>query len=1484
MFNQSYRFKRIMLSLFILGAALFIISGCKPKAEVVRVESVSISAAGSATTITTIGGTLQFSAVVLPTDANDKAVTWSVQNGTGSGTITQNGLLTAVSDGTVTVKAIAKDNSAMFATKVITISNQSVVANSISVSSEAEKAFIDVYHGTLQMNALVLPENTVNKAVIWTVENGTGSASISTSGLLTAISDGIVTVKATSVNQTTVFGTKVITLTNQIVVANTITVSGLDAASSIDVFEGTLQMGAVVLPANTADKRVVWSVVNGTGAASISATGLLTAMSNGTVTVKATSMVNALVYGTKVITITHQEVLVASIVLASANDAIVIETFAGTLQFSANVLPANAFNKAVVWSIENGTGQATISNNGLVTAVENGLVTVVVTSVSDPLIKASMVITISHQEVLVNSISVNGHNSVIIIDTLAGTLQMEAIVLPINAANKNIIWSVVSGTGSASISASGLLTAIEDGTVIVKATSVENPLLFGTRTITISHQEVLVASIVLTSANDAIVIETLAGTLQFSANVLPENAFNKAVVWSIENGTGQATISNNGLVTAVENGLVTVVVTSVSDPLIKATMVITISHQEVLVNSISVNGADDKVIIDTFGGTLQMMAIVLPNDAYNQDVIWSVVNGTGSASISESGLLTAIEDGTVTVQATSEENPLIYGTRTITISNQMIVVTDISISSHLDAIVIETFGGTLQFTASIMPIDADNQQVIWSIVNGTGSASIDENGLVTALSNGTITVKAISESNPLIQDTMVITISHQEVLVSAIEINSADQAVIIDTLGGTLQFSSIVLPENAEDKSVIWSIENGTGEATIDQNGLVTAVSDGTVLVVVTSVNSPGVEAFMEITISNQVFVPEPAAPVELLTAGHFTILSKTGISTAANSLIVGNIGVSPVAATYITGFSLMLDASNNYAISTQVVGMVYAADYADPTPAYVTQAISDMEAAYTDAASRAPDFTELYAGDLSGQTLVGGVYKYSTDVVIYADVILSGNAQDVWIFQISGNLTQAVSVKIILQGGALAENVFWQIAGNVAIETSAHFVGTIIAMTEISLGTNASVTGKLLSQTAVTLDANIISPIEVIDPMGLVITAELDAITIDTFNGTLQMVSTFMPANTTNKAVIWTVENNTGAAIISETGLLEARDNGLVTVKATSAVNPLIFDTYEVTLSNQDILAVSITVEAQNGDAFIDVQDGVLQMFAHVLPIDADDQLYTWSVENGTGEATITVQGVLIASANGTVTVKASLNSDPLIFGVLDVIITNQEPIVVVGGIDLKTAADFVILSKTGISATLGTHIVGNIGVSPGPASYITGFGLIVDAGLEYSTSTLVTGEIYASDYAAPTPTYVATAILDMEAAYLDAASKIPDFTELYAGDISGQNLEAGVYYWSSGLLITTNLILTGDASDIWIFQIAGTLTVGVDVIVTLEGGALAENVFWQVASAVTLGVGSHFEGTILGMTSVIVGTGATLNGRIFAQTAVTLDANLIN
>jgi len=215
------------------------------------------------------------------------------------------------------------------------------------------------------------------------------------------------------------------------------------------------------------------------------------------------------------------------------------------------------------------------------------------------------------------------------------------------------------------------------------------------------------------------------------------------------------------------------------------------------------------------------------------------------------------------------------------------------------------------------------------------------------------------------------------------------------------------------------------------------------------------------------------ALPVSLGAAGNYVILAKTQVATVPTSAVTGNVAVSPAAASYITGFALTADSTNTFSTSPQVTGRVYAADYASPTSSNLTTAVTDMGTAFTDAAGRAPDVTELGAGNIGGMTLSPGVYKWGTGLLIPTDVHLNGSASDVWIFQIAQDLTMSSATSIFLGGGARAKNVFWQVAGLVDLGTTAHFEGVILCQTAITLRTGASINGRLLAQSAVSIDGS---------------------------------------------------------------------------------------------------------------------------------------------------------------------------------------------------------------------------------------------------------------------------------------------------------------------------------------------------------------------------------------------------------------------------
>jgi hypothetical protein len=213
-----------------------------------------------------------------------------------------------------------------------------------------------------------------------------------------------------------------------------------------------------------------------------------------------------------------------------------------------------------------------------------------------------------------------------------------------------------------------------------------------------------------------------------------------------------------------------------------------------------------------------------------------------------------------------------------------------------------------------------------------------------------------------------------------------------------------------------------------------------------------------------------PTPPVNLGVAGDFAILSKSGITDVPASAVKGNVGTSPIS------------GAADHLTCPEVTGKIYSVDAAGPAPcnikapAKLTSAIGDMQTAYTDAAGRPATKTELGAGSIGGLTLAPGVYSWSTNVTIPTDVVLKGSLNDVWIFQISKNLLVANGKAVLLHGHARARNVFWQVAGKTVLGTTSRFEGIVLCKTLIAVKTDATVNGRLLGQTAVTLQMDTVN------------------------------------------------------------------------------------------------------------------------------------------------------------------------------------------------------------------------------------------------------------------------------------------------------------------------------------------------------------------------------------------------------------------------
>ncbi|MFA9213474.1 MAG: Ig-like domain-containing protein [Candidatus Methylacidiphilales bacterium] len=365
-----------------------------------------------------------------------------------------------------------------------------------------------------------------------------------------------------------------------------------------------------------------------------------------------------------------------------------------------------------------------------------------------------------------------------------------------------------------------------------------------------------VKTIVISGENNINSITQNGGTLKIIASILPLNAKDTTVTWSVTN-PGVATINSNGILTAITNGNSVVTATANDGSGIFATRSINITGQiipAILVSSVSISSQNNLRNITQPNGTLNFFTNILPKNATDTTVNWDVDN-KNIATINTTGTLTALDNGTVKVKATSNDGSLKSDSITIIISGQFFKVSSIIIGTEGNAVSITKANGTLAMIANILPKNATDTNVTWS-VNNPSIATISSNGVLTAKNNGMVRVIANANDGSNVSDTINITISGQNIKVSSLKIFTSGNILDITEPNETLNFFTNILPRNASDTSVTWSVDK-TNLATINNKGLLTAKANGIVRVKALSNDGSGKSDSVNVIISNQVNTKE---------------------------------------------------------------------------------------------------------------------------------------------------------------------------------------------------------------------------------------------------------------------------------------------------------------------------------------------------------------------------------------------------------------------------------------------------------------------------------------------------------------------------------------------------------------------------------------------------------------------------------------------------
>ncbi len=439
---------------------------------------------------------------------------------------------------------------------------------------------------------------------------------------------------------------------------------------------------------------------------------------------------------------------------------------------------------------------------------------------------------VASSDVYASAIAVVGTGNATDISTDKGQLQMIANLTPANTTKTEVAWSV-DDSNIATIDASGMLSAVNNGSVIVTAKTTDGSNITNTLAISITNQITLSTSIIVTGENNATTISTKGGTLQMFAEVLPVTTSDKTVTWSVDDESVATIDANSGILTAVMDGDVNVTATATDGLGVTNTITITVSNQKVKVAMITITSQDNASSIIVKGGTLQLFALVEPADAYNKAIVWSV--NTDVATISATGLLTAVSNGTANVKVSATDGSGLEKIFYVEILNQNTLVNKITVSSQDDVISIAGIGTTLQFSAAVLPQDATVSSVQWSVDNPT-LASISASGLVTTKGYGDIEVTATAKDGSNVSGTFKLAIINQTAIRPTVYSASANSVTVYPNpakelvyISGTQSFANVTI-FNLLGQSVSY-ISNYEAGTAID----ISTIAPGTYVVQLTS-------------------------------------------------------------------------------------------------------------------------------------------------------------------------------------------------------------------------------------------------------------------------------------------------------------------------------------------------------------------------------------------------------------------------------------------------------------------------------------------------------------------------------------------------------------------------------------------------------------------------------------------------------------------------
>ena len=1109
--------------------------GVTVKAPVTKITNLSLS---PGETEMSVGGVVQLKATITPSNATNQTLEWSSYND-NIATVDSNGKVTGVAEGVTLIEAATTDGSNIDATAIITVAKETIYITSITLN----KTTIDLPIGdTFTLEAKVLPENATDKQLDFSSSNTNVATVDSLTGEIKGISDGTAIISCKSTD-----GSNIIKKCTVNVYDNTVFVDSveLDIHSKDKMVIGdTYTLNATVLPEDASNKTLEWTSSD-ESVAIVNDAGKVTAKGEGTVVITATSTDGTNKSDSCTFTIVKPAVLATSVSLSKTLLTMYTDK---TFILTATVLPEDADDKTVTWS---SSDESIVSvKEGMLTAHAPGTATITCKANGGSNVKATCSVTVKR---FVSSITINPSKKVA---KLGENFALEATVLPADATKKTVTWSS-SNTSVATVTSDGVVAAIGTGTATITATASDGSNVSGSCLVEVKKYV------------NQVIFDTTSKELhtgeefKIQATVLPADASDTSLTWTSSN-TAVATVSQSGVVAAVGVGTADITATSNDGTNISATCKISVKQY---VTSIQLNETNKNIYT---GESFKLTATVLPANASDPNIEWSS-SDSEKAVVAADGTVTALAEGTVTITASATDGSNCSASCNVVITKKIIKAESIKLSDT--NITLET-GKTTTVTATVLPLDANDQTVSWSS-SDTSVATVSSTGTITAVKAGNAVITCTANGGDNVTAICAVTVKDPVVLVNSITLSKTNAEL---ETGDTYELKATVLPSTATNKSVSWTTSDET-KAIVSTNGVVTALAEGTVEIKCMANDGSGISASCTFNITD---------PVVLVTS---ISLSSTTLTLDKGSEVTLLANVLPENA---DNKSVSWSTSNSSVATVTSDGCVKAVSAGTAT---IKCQANDGSGVY---ASCTVKVNEPVVSDIKVTSITLGASSlqlniYEEYTLTYS--VLPENATNKSVSITSSNTDVAT---VSASGVIAAKN-----AGKTIITVSANDGSGKSASCEVTVVKQAvKVTKISLNTTYENLEVG------------------------DTFT----LEATVLPSDADDKSITWS-STNTSVAIVSNKGVVTVVGAGYTSITATSNDGSNVSASCSINATKPDVKVSSVTLDKTDETLTVGATTTIT---ATVLPENASDKTLKWSSSNTSVATVDSNSGVVTAKGEG--------------------------------------------------------------------------------------------------------------------------------------------------------------------------------------------------------------------------------------------------------